>query len=230
MSEDFSDIAGAIDLAENPDPRAPVVLVLDASSSMAQTIPGETQTALDALNAGLDVLISELRRDPLARRRVELSVVSFGTEVTPATPFATIENATLPTLVPSGITSMGKALETALDALEARKKEYKAAGVEYYRPMVFLITDGLPTDDISVAAKRIHEAEAAKKLTLFSVGVEGYDHESLSQLSELRQPLKLKGVNFGELFVWLSASQAAISSSQVGDSVKLPSPQGWAEF
>ena len=87
MSEDFSDIAGAIDLAENPDPRAPVVLVLDASSSMAQTIPGETQTALDALNAGLDVLISELRRDPLARRRVELSVVSFGTEVTPATPF-----------------------------------------------------------------------------------------------------------------------------------------------
>ena len=230
MSEDFSDFSGAIDLAENPDPRAPVILVLDASSSMSQALPGESETALNALNAGLDVLISELRRDPLARRRVELSVVSFGTEVTPATPFATVDNATLPTLVPSGITSMGKALETALDAVEARKKEYKAAGIEYYRPQIILITDGLPTDDISEAARRIKEGEAAKRLSLFSIGVEGYDHETLASLSDTRQPLKLKGVKFDELFVWLSASQSAISASTVGDKVALPSPQGWAEF
>lgn len=230
MSEDFSDLSGAIDLADNPDPRAPVVLVLDASSSMAQTLPGESQTALDALNAGLDVLISELRRDPLARRRVEISVVSFGSEVTPATPFATIDNATLPTLVPSGITSMGKALETALDALEARKREYKAAGAEYYRPWILLITDGLPTDSIDNAVTRLLEAEEQKKALFFGIGVEGADFDVLSRFSKLREPLKLQGIKFAELFSWLSASQSAVSASNPGDGVKLPTPTGWAEI
>ncbi len=228
MAEDFSDFSD-IDLATNPDPRCPVILILDASSSMAQSFEGESDTPLNALNAGLDVLISELRKDPLARRRVELSVVSFGTDVTPATKFATIDNATIPTLVPSGITSMGQAIEVALDAVEARKREYKAAGVEFYRPWGLLVTDGAPTDSIENAAKRIKEAEAAKKIAFFPVGVEGADFETLSQLST-REPLKLKGIDFSSLFVWLSASQSAVSASQPGDAVQLPSPSGWAEI
>lgn len=230
MSEDFSEFAGAVDLAENPDPRCPVVLVLDASSSMAQALPGESETPLQALNAGLDVLVSELRRDPLARRRVELSVVSFGTQVSPATEFGTVEHVVLPTLEPSGLTSMGQALEVALDALEARKREYKSAGVEYYRPWILLVTDGLATDELSTAAERLKQAEAAKRLAFFAVGVEGADFEQLATLSEARQPLKLKGINFSELFVWLSASQSAVSASTPGDSVALPTPSGWAEI
>lgn len=230
MTNDFSDFSGVIDLAENPDPRCAVVLVLDTSSSMAETLPGESESSLAALNSGLDVLVTELNKDPLAKRRVEISIVSFGSEVTPATPFATVDKLVLPTLVPSGATSMGKAVETALDALEARKKEYKAAGVDYYRPWVLLISDGLPTDDTSVASKRVAEAEESKKLSLFAVGVEGADFGRLEELSPGRAPLKLKGVKFAELFVWLSASQSAVSASQPGDKVALPSPEGWMEI
>lgn len=230
MSEDFSDIAGAIDLAENPDPRAPLLLILDASSSMNEVLPGQTETALQALNSGLDVLISELNKDPLAKRRVEISVVTFGSEVTPATPFATIDNAVLPTLAPSGATSMGKAIEVGLDALEARKKEYKAAGIEYYRPMLITISDGIPTDDITSAVKRVREYEEAKKLVFFGVGVAGADLDKLSEFSPARGALKLDGLKFSEFFVWLSASQSAVSASQPGDGVKLPVPTGWAEI
>ncbi len=229
MVEDFSEFSSAIDLASNPDPRCPVVLVLDSSSSMNEILPGENETALAALNSGLDVLISELHKDPLAKRRVEISVVTFGSEVTPATPFATVENLVLPTLVPSGATSMGKALDVALEALEARKREYKSAGIEYFKPWVLLITDGLPTDEISEVSQKVKDAEKNNKLSFFAVGVEGADLERLATIGEARQPLKLKGVNFGELFVWLSASQSAVSASNPGDKVALPNASGWAE-
>lgn len=230
MTNDFSDFSSAIDLAENPDPRCPVVLVLDTSSSMAEIMPNQVESALDALNSGLDVLVSELNKDPLAKRRVEISFVTYGSSVTPATPFVTVDKIVLPTLIPSGATSMGGALEVALDAVEARKKEYKASGVDYYRPIIFNLTDGLPTDSTDEAARRIKEAEAAKRISLFSVGVEGADMERLGQFSDQREPLKLQGLKFDELFVWLSASQSAISASSTSDTVALPSPAGWAEF
>lgn len=215
--------------ADNPDPRCPVVLVLDCSASMAETLPGEDRPAIAALNDGLDVLVAELNRDPLARRRVEVAVVSFATDAQVSADFATVEHLVLPSLVAGGTTSMGAALDLALDQVESRKATYRAAGIRYYRPWVMLITDGLPTDDVSEAARRIHAAEADGSLAFFAVGVQGADLETLARLGT-RAPLALRGLAFDELFVWLSASQRAVSASTPEDKVALPSPQGWAEI
>lgn len=222
---DFLDIS----LVENADPRCPVALVLDSSSSMIEKRPGEEVSPLEALNSGLDTLITELHRDPLARRRVELSIISYGTEVSPPTPFATVDSLVLPTLVPSGVTSTGAAIVAALDAIEARKAEYKAAGLSFYRPWLMLISDGLSTDDVSEASRRLKEAEEQKKVLFFPVGVDGAEMEQLSALSG-KQALKLQGTKFSELFQWLSASQSRVSASNPGEGVKLPAPTGWAEI
>ena len=222
--DDFSDL----DFADNSDPRCPVVLVLDCSSSMIEPRPGETVTPLDGLNNGLDTLVRELHKDPLAKRRVEVSVVTYGTAVTPATKFATVDELVLPTLAPSGTTSTGQAVVEALDAIEARKKTYRENGVQYYRPWVLLITDGLATDDVAEAASRVKAAEDKKAVAFFAVGVEGADLASLSKLST-RQPMMLSGLKFDELFQWLSASQSAVSASNPGEGVPLPAPTGWAE-
>lgn len=213
--------------ANNSDPRCPVVLILDCSSSMVETRAGETQNPLSALDAGLDVLISELHKDPLAKRRVELSFVTFGTHVNPATEFMNVDDIVLPALEPIGVTSMGGAVIEALDALEERKRVYRDNGIAFYRPIVFALTDGLPTDDITEAARRIRDGEEKKKFSFFAVGIEGADMATLAKLS-MRTPLAMQGLKFDELFVWLSASQAAVSASQPGDAVSLPSPEGWA--
>lgn len=215
-----------IELSENPDPRCPIVLVLDSSSSMIEKRPGENISPLDALNVGLDTLVSELNKDPLAKRRVEVSVVTYGSSVTPATKFTTVDNLVLPTLVPSGITSTGGAVIEALNALEARKKTYKEAGISMFKPWILLISDGLATDSTDEAIRRVAELELRNSIAFFAVGVEGADLEALGKFSS-KGALKLSGVKFAEFFAWVSASQAAVSASNPGDKVALPSPEGW---
>ena len=94
---------------------------------------------------------------------------------------------------------------------------------------MFLITDGAPQgepeDLVTQAAQRIKADEAAKRVAFFAVGVENADMDRLAQLA-VRTPVKLKGLNFVEMFVWLSASMQKISQSQVDEQVALP-PPGW---
>lgn len=223
--ENFEDLS----FAENPDPRCPLVLVLDCSDSMTDPRPGEDRSPLEALNGGLDRLVTSLHSDPLARKRAEVSFVAYGSEVAEPTEFVTVDDLVLPELSPMGVTSTGGALVAALDAIEERKAQYKAGGVQYYRPMVLWVSDGLQTDDVSEATRRIAEGTEKKKLTLFPVAVEGADLDAMSAIAG-KQALKLSGLNFEELFLWVSASAASVSASQPGDRVAAPSPEGWAEL
>lgn len=218
-----------IEFSDNPDPRLPVLLVLDSSDSMTQKFPDEERSPMEALNAGLDVLISQLYKDPLAKRRAEVSVISYGSKVNDPTPFATVENLQIPILEGSGLTSTGAALNTAMDVLEERKNTYKNNGVQYYRPLLLLISDGLSTDSLDEASKRLKEYTETKKLTFMPIGVEGADLDQLTSITGKRA-LMLKELAFEELFQWLSASISSVSASQVGDAVKAPPVDDWAEL
>lgn len=208
---------------DNPEPRCPCVLVLDVSGSMAGA-------PIDQLNAGLKQLQQELGGDALASKRVELAIVTFG-PVRVAQDFVTADMFAAPRLPCEGSTPMGEAVLEALELIKLRKQQYQANGVAYYRPWVFLITDGAPTDDWAPAARAVHAAEQAKSLAFFPVGVDGADFNVLGQLGP-RAPIKLRGLAFRELFQWLSNSLSGVSKSKVGDVLRLPapdtSPKGWA--
>jgi uncharacterized protein YegL len=64
----------------------------------------------------------------------------------------------------------------------------------------------------------------------YCVGVAGADMDALGRIS-VRQPLRLKGLAFNKLFVWLSHSLSTVSRSQISDTPALDnpvSPSGWA--
>jgi uncharacterized protein YegL len=94
-----------------------------------------------------------------------------------------------------------------------------------------MITDGEPQGEldhvVEQAAQRLQADETDKRVAFFCVGVDNANMSRLSQIA-VRSPLKLKGLNFIEMFVWLSASMSAVSHSQVDvdEQVALP-PIGW---
>jgi uncharacterized protein YegL len=213
---------GGAEFAENPEPRCPCILLLDTSGSMK----GEP---IAQLNDGLVAFRDELTADPLAQKRVEVALITFG-PVQIHSDFQTADQFQPPRLETTGDTPMGAAILQALALLEQRKQTYKSNGISYYRPWVFLVTDGAPTDAWKEAAKKIRTDEEAKKLSFFAVGVEGAHLDILEQIA-VRKPLKLKELRFRDLFVWLSNSLSAVSRSNVDDQVQLENPatpKGWA--
>jgi uncharacterized protein YegL len=114
--------------------------------------------------------------------------------------------------------------------IQSRKEQFRSSGVSYYRPWVFMLTDGAPQGDdeedmIRRATQRIAREEGEKRVSFFAVGVENANMERLKQIA-LRAPIKLHGLNFTEMFVWLSASMQRISHSETEEQVALP-PPGW---
>lgn len=209
---------GTTEFADNPEPRCPCVLLLDVSGSMAGHPIAE-------LNAGLATLRDELSSDSLAMKRVEIAIVTFG-PVRTEQPFQSAASFVPPTLSSQGDTPMGAAILHALEMVRARKDEYRANGISYYRPWVFLITDGSPTDPWKAASEAVHAGEGAKAFAFFAIGVRGANLDNLRQIS-VREPLMLEGLKFRELFSWLSSSLRSVSRSTPGTEVPLRPPSGW---
>jgi uncharacterized protein YegL len=224
------------EFADNPEPRCPVILLLDTSGSMK----GQP---IQELNDGLRSFSTAVKADRLASLRVEVAIITFGgsveaidvrkgtgerAAVDAQQAFVTVDGFQPPTLAARGGTPMGEAVRKALTLLRERKEIYKDNSLDYFRPWMFLITDGKPTDQWKTAAGQVKDEEARKGVIFFGVGVEGADMQTLAQFSDQRQPLKLRGLAFEELFQWLSKSLSAVAHSKPGEMVPLPAV-GWAQ-
>jgi len=209
---------GTAEFADNPEPRCPCLLLLDVSGSMS----GQPITEL---NAGLNAFKEELSSDSLAMKRVEIGIVTFG-PVRADLQFQSAAFFSPPPLSAQGDTPMGEAIRQGLEMVRHRKEEYRANGISYYRPWVFLITDGGPTDEWQSAAAAVREGEASKAFAFFAIGVRGANMDTLKQIS-VREPLMLDGLRFRDLFSWLSSSLRSVSRSTPGTEVPLQPPTGW---
>lgn len=221
-----------IDIANPQQPHVATVLLLDTSGSMAGS-------KIAALNAGLTLFKQDVSTDDLACKRVDLAVVTFGTSVAVLHDFTSVEEFEAPALAADGSTPMGEAIRKAAELVEQRKQQYKAQGTDYYRPWIFMITDGEPTDmqpgdaTWNDVVRLVQDGEAQKKFMFFAVAVEPANIEVLRQIAPpARPPVKLKGQRFRELFQWLSKSQSLVSASKVGEQVRLDNPvaAGWGEI
>lgn len=121
--------------------RLPVYLLVDTSGSMR----GER---IAAVNNGLQSLVSRLRQDPFALESVHIAIITFDLEVKQVLSLTALEDLQLPEIVTpeSGPTNMGAALEMLLAKCDAEVRLGTADAKGDWRPLVFLMTDGKPSD------------------------------------------------------------------------------------
>jgi uncharacterized protein YegL len=223
---------------DNPDPRIACALLLDTSSSM-------TGEPINELNRGFELFCDEIKKDELAQKRAEIAVITFGGVARLEIPFTEGRDLRPRQLSASGATPMGAALNLAVDQLETQKQAYRQAGLEYYRPWLFVLTDGEPTDrsEFTTAVARVRQMEAAKGVSVFPIGIgPNANLGRLKDLSAKRTPVMLNGLSFAEFFSWLSASLGAASQSQAfassdagvaqvetTEQIALPALSSWAQ-
>lgn len=202
----------------------PAVLLVDTSGSMS----GEP---IAELNRGLVAFGDALQEDTLALGRAEVSVISFNSTVQTEMGFRPASEYEAPVLQANGLTSFNEAIQIGLDAIEARKQEYRNQGVSYYRPWLFVLTDGAPTDTSleSATMDKLQNAIRNKKVTYMPMAIgKGADENKLRAYYppelQAKPVLKADATNFKEAFVWLSASISVISQSDpnTASEVNLP--------
>lgn len=243
------------DLILNPSNRVPIVLCLDVSGSMDTIESGEYQdlgytttkdgqtfrvvsggrSRIGELNEGVKLFVEAIKQDPVASASVEMCIVTFSDQAAVLQDFQILGKAVPEDIAAGGgLTNLGAGVDLALDLLEARKLEYKRAGIVYFQPWLVLMTDGQPTTNAHVAAgERARSLEQAGKLVVFPVAIgNGAELTTLGIFSGKRRPLRLKGVNFRDFFQWLSKSVSRVSQSRPGEKIELDAEgiKGWTEI
>lgn len=202
-------------IAALSEPHLACVLLLDTSGSMAGA-------PIDSLNRAIEDFKQKTSMDELAQKRVDIAVIEFNDHANVVHDFAPISQMEHIELTAGGCTAMGEGINLAIDKLKERNRFYASMGTPCFKPWIFMITDGAPTDDITVAAQRIAEEEkkgSHGKLKFFALGVPGYDVDTLRQLTH--RVMALTDTDFSGIFNWMSESMVAISVSRVGEEPKL---------
>ena len=212
--EKFGGMGGGI---SNPcEPHMACVLLLDTSGSMSGA-------PIDSLNKGIRDFISQTSLDELAQKRVDVAIIEFNDTVRLVQDFTPLPKMEPVTLTADGCTAMGQAINFAIDKVKERNHFYDDMGTPCFRPWIFMITDGVPTDDITAAAERIKIEENKGeygKIKFWACGVPGADVEFLKNLS--RRVIMLDEKKFDGIFDWMSKSMVTISVSRVGENPQLP--------
>ena len=201
--------------------RLPVYLLLDTSGSMS----GEP---IEQVKNGVQMLVAALRQDPYALETAWLSVITFSSSADVAVPLTELTAFQPPSISASGGTSLGEGLAKVADCVSKDLVKTTATTKGDWRPMVFLMTDGAPTDDWQKGLTRFKQEKWG---VVVGCCVDNGDETILKQITESVVKLNTSdSASIKAFFKWISSSisQGSKSVEQSGKDVQglseLPPP------
>jgi len=194
----------------NPSPRLPLAIIVDTSSSMGWG----NNPAIDLLNEGLQKFKYEIENDEIACMSLETSIINCGSDIKILSEFDNIYNLEIPRLIANGGTPLGESVILALETLDKRKREYKSYGIQYYQPMLLIMTDGYPTTDTFEAIIKVREKVKNNKLNVICLAIgDDADKELLKKFNE--EVTTIDKIEFNDFFMWLSQSVKEVSTNAI---------------
>ena len=185
------------------------ILALDGSGSMAGG-------PMDELNRGLQEFYQSINQDDEAAEKLEICLITFGSEVRCIQEPAKVDDFKMPRLEADGTTKLVEGIRLAIKQVELRKEFYKKNSPQYSRPMIIVMTDGEPDNDQDIASlyEQIKSDMVDKKYTIHVIGTSDCNYHKVAQFCPKEMIYQLDGLNYGRFFKWLSKSTDEISSGK----------------
>lgn len=178
--------------------RLPVYLLLDCSGSMY----GEP---IEAVKNGVQVLVSTLRQDPYALETAYLSIITFDSSAQQVSPLTELSAFQQPNIQASGCTALGEALALLSKKADQEVTKTTAEKKGDWKPLVFIMTDGEPTDDLN---KGLAEFKKRKwGMVVACAAGSGANTDTLKKITECVVSLDTAdSATIKAFFKWVSAS------------------------
>lgn len=199
--------------------RLPVYLLLDCSGSMG----GEP---IEAVKQGIKTLISELKGDPQALETAFLSIITFDSTAQQISPLTELMSFREPDLQAYGATALGGALKVLADCIRNEVNTSTATQKGDWKPLVFLMTDGEPTDDLDAGIEAIKQV-AVGNIIACAAGANANAAKLKLITNNVLMMNNLTAGDMAQFFAWVSSSIKASSKSidaNPGSPVQLPPP------
>ena len=201
--------------------RLPVYIVADCSGSMA----GD---AIEQVKQGIRTLHDNLVGDPSALETAYLSVITFDSSARQLVPLTELGGFTPPNLTAGGTTAYGAALKTLIECVdrEVRKSDPDGKVKGDWKPLVFIFTDGVPTDSWEGYADELKKKRLGN---IIAIGCGTASTDALKRTTEtVMKMTDTSAEGFKAFFAWVSASisqtSAKVGSKDAGAPVALPPP------
>jgi uncharacterized protein YegL len=146
-----------------PTPRPlPIIILADTSGSMS------ADGKIEALNIAMTDMIATFAKESRLRADIQIGMITFGNSAQVHLPLASASSINSTNkLLASGSTPMGAAFDLARQLLEDKELIPSRA----YRPILILLSDGLPTDVWEAPFKALCDSERAQKATRLAMAI-----------------------------------------------------------
>lgn len=203
--------------------RLPVYFLIDVSESM-------TGEPIENVQKGMRSIIQELRTDPYALETAFASVIAFAGRAIELSPLTELYKFYPPVLPIGGGTAVGNALDFLMNHIDANVKKTTLEEKGDWKPIVFMFTDGTPTDDPTKAFSRWNNYyRKHASLVVISLG-DNVDTSLFGQITEnVIRFNPSDEMSYKVFFKWVSDSikASSISVSEINtDELKLAPVDG----
>jgi uncharacterized protein YegL len=173
---------------------------------------------IEAVKNGVQIMISSLRQNPQAIETAFLSVITFDSNAQQIIPLTDLASFQMVDIKATGVTALGEALKLVAHKIDTEVRKTTTEQKGDWKPLVFIMTDGIPTDDWQSGLNEFKKSKVA--FTVACAAGSGADSNILKQITDNVVSLDTAdSASIGKFFQWVTAS-IGVSSTKVEDSGK----------